>query len=304
MKIPSHSSRRQFFKQFALTTASLPLLGALAKLQAATKRLPVIVFSKALQDLNYEDTADLVAEVGWDGIECPVRRGGQVVPERIEDDLPRLVEILAKRKLAMFIMTTDITSLKTPHAERILRAASRLGIKHYRLGGRRYRDDRSMPEQLKEAHAELRDLAALNRELGLCAGFQNHSGGNNIGAPVWDIHKIIHALDPKQVGIHFDIGHATVEGGYAWRIHARLMEPYYSAVYVKDFAWRKSNDRWQANWCPLGQGMISREFIARLPSTSFQGPISQHHEYDYGKGAQRLALMKQDLQTLKSWLAS
>ena len=30
----------------------------------------------------------------------------------------------------------------------------------------------------------------------------------------------------------------TVEGGTAWPIHARLMEPMFTAVYVKDFAWQ------------------------------------------------------------------
>ena len=38
--------------------------------------------------------AELVAEVGWDGIECPVRSKGQVEPERVEEDLPKMVEAL------------------------------------------------------------------------------------------------------------------------------------------------------------------------------------------------------------------
>lgn len=284
--------------------ASLPLFGAVSLSHAETKSLPVVVFSKALQDLNYEDTAEAVAEVGWDGIECPVRRGGQVVPERVEDDLPKMVEALAKRNRSLAIMTTDITSLKIPHAEKVLRVASQLGIKRYRLGGRSYRNDRSIPDQLKEARAELRDLAVLNKELGMRAGYQNHSGINNIGAPVWDIYELVRDLDPNYMGIHFDIGHATVEGGYAWRLHARLMEPYFGAVYVKDFTWQKKNGGWEADWCPLGKGMISREFIARLPSTRFDGPISQHFEFEYGKGAERITAMKKDLQTLKSWLTS
>jgi len=46
-----------------------------------------------------------------------------------------------------------------------------------------YTADKSIPDQLKELRAELKDLAVLNRELGMQAGFQNHSGSNSIGAP-------------------------------------------------------------------------------------------------------------------------
>ena len=41
-----------------------------------------------------EQTAELVATVGWDGIECPVRAKGQIEPERAQDDLPKYAEAL------------------------------------------------------------------------------------------------------------------------------------------------------------------------------------------------------------------
>ena len=35
---------------------------------------------------------------------------------------------------------------------------------------------------------QLRDLAALNRELGLTALYQNHGGRSNVGGQIWDLH--------------------------------------------------------------------------------------------------------------------
>ena len=38
----------------------------------------IIGFSKPFQTDGPAETADIVAEVGWDGIECPVRPKGQI----------------------------------------------------------------------------------------------------------------------------------------------------------------------------------------------------------------------------------
>ena len=60
-------------------------------------RFPLIGFSKPFQKLDAERTAELVAAVGWDGIECPVRARGQVEPERAPDELPKFAEALRRR---------------------------------------------------------------------------------------------------------------------------------------------------------------------------------------------------------------
>lgn len=297
-------TRRDFLAGMTLAGSSLALTSPKTVLAAASPqpRWPVTVFSKAFQELSYEATADLVAEVGWDGIECPVRKGGQVLPERVEDDLPQMAAALKQRNKSLTIITTDIVSVSTPRAENVLRTAGKLGIRYYRLGNYSYAADKSIPDQLNEIRPKLRDLAALNQELGLCGGFQNHSGAGRVGAPVWDIYELIHDLDPRQMGICFDIGHATVEGGNAWSTHARLMEPYFCAIFVKDFIWQKSGQGWSVKWCPLGEGMIQSSFFTRLQKSGFKGPINQHFEFPLGTGAPMVSLLKKDLQTLKAWL--
>jgi sugar phosphate isomerase/epimerase len=265
-------------------------------------RFKIIAFSKPFQNLSFDDTADVVAQVGWDGIECPVRAKGHVVPERVEEDLPKMVEALKKRNCDVSLITTDIRSPSSPFAEKVLRTASTLGIKRYRLSYWKYDVGQPIPAQLESIRSELRDLAALNKELGIRGGYQNHSGSDYVGAPIWDIYSLIKDLDPKHLGVCFDIGHATLEGGHSWPIEARLMEPHYTAVYVKDFFWKKGAKGWTAEWCPLGEGMVSKTFFQRLKQSSFQGPISQHHEYEIGSGAPMIRAMQRDLQVFKEWL--
>jgi sugar phosphate isomerase/epimerase len=297
-------SRRQFLSQLAVASTALAAAPSLLAQGAKAAPYKLIAFSKPFQDLTPDQTADFVAEVGWDGIECPVRAKGQILPERVEEGLPKMVEAMKKRGREVTIITTDVKNIKDPLTEKVLRTASKLGIKRYRMGFWKYDAKKTIPDQLKEIGAELRDLAALNKELGLCAGFQNHSGADYVGAPIWDIYSMIKDLDPKHMGICFDIGHAHIEGGMSWPIESRLMEPYYTAVFVKDFAWKKGEKGWKAEWCPLGEGQVSQKFFQTLKKSNYAGPICQHHEYPLKPGKEMLAPMKQDLAVLKQWLAA
>jgi sugar phosphate isomerase/epimerase len=296
--------RREFLAKSTLTAAALALFAKTAGAApetAPSDRFQLIAFDKPFQNAGFEQTADIIAEVGWHGIECPVRAKGQILPERVEEDLPILVEALKKRGLAIYVLTSDIVA-PDARAEKVLRTAKALGIQRYRIGFSYYDLSKPIAPQLANAKAAARDLAALNRDIGLQGGFQNHSGPKNIGAPIWDIRGLVQDLDPAHLGICFDIGHATIEGGLAWPIHARAVEPFLTAVYVKDFSWQKENGAWKAKWCPLGEGMVHREFFDWLKTTAYSGPISQHFEYQQGAGPEQMAAMKRDLATLKSWL--
>jgi len=59
--------------------------------------------------LSYDETADVFAELGFDGIEAAVRPGGHVLPERVEEDLPKFAEALKKRGLEITILTSGIS---------------------------------------------------------------------------------------------------------------------------------------------------------------------------------------------------
>jgi sugar phosphate isomerase/epimerase len=300
----SFFSRRDFLVTSALATGALTV--GLPRSTAAEKtapRFPLIGFSKPFQNLSPEQTAELGLKVGWEGFEIPVRAKGQIEPERVADELPKFAEIVRRAGLDIYIVATDITSPKTPHTETLLRTLSKLRIRRFRLGFFFYPPDKSPAEHLREIAPGLKDIAAMCRELGLQAGFQNHSGNRNVGAPVWDIFSMIHDLDPREIGFCFDIGHATLEGGLSWPIQARLAEPFLTAVMVKDFYWKKEAKGWKDTWCPLGEGMVNRGFFDWLKKTSYSGPICQHHEYPLGKGEEAITQFQHDLKVLKEWLA-
>jgi sugar phosphate isomerase/epimerase len=288
-------TRREF-----VAGTSAGLLCAAMQLDAAPAfGQRICAFEKPLQFLSYSELADTMAMLGFSGIEATVRAGGHVLPKNVEDDLPRLHDALQNRGLEITIMATDINAADQPQAELVLRTAAKLGIRRYRMQWYRYDARKPILPQLDEIAARLPPLARLTRQLSMSAIYQNHSGAEMVGAPVWDIYRLLKDYDPKTIGIGFDIHHATVEGGLSWPIQFKLIAPNLAAVYVKDFVWEKG----KVKSVPLGDGQVDRKFFKMLRESGFTGPICLHVEYLDGKKEDALAnAFGKDLATLRSWL--
>lgn len=266
---------------------------------SSKSRGPVCVFTKPLQSLSYDDLAMEVAALGFDGIEAPVRRGGHFEPPQVETELPKLTAALAKRNLKITVMTSDVNNATDALCQRVLKTAAKLGIERYRMKYLRYVADKPIRAQLANWKARFRDLAALNKELGIRAVYQNHAGAKNLGASLWDLAEVLDGIAVEQIGVAYDIRHATVEGGQSWPITFRMIRPHIDTVYVKDFQWEAGKPQ----NVPLGDGHVSEKFFEMLAKSNFTGPISLHEEYlDHRKPElvpKHLAAIKQDFATLK-----
>jgi sugar phosphate isomerase/epimerase len=280
---------------------------------AAGTRMEFCVFSKHLQFLGWAEMAAAAKELGFDGIDLTVRKGGHVTPERVADDLPKAAEAIRKAGSRLTMITTDITDMTSAHAAPVLRAAKAVGITHYRWDGYKYKEGVALPEQLKEFAPRVKDLAAFNKELGLCAMYHTHSGAGRVGASQWDLWMLLRDLDKRHVSFNFDVAHATIEGGLGGWLHStKLAMPHTGGIALKDFQWsRGGNGKWRVAWCPIGEGMVqTREFLKMAKAGGFTGPVQVHFEYDLGgadKGAakitiskaQVMAAMKKDLDALR-----
>ncbi|MEP6662977.1 MAG: sugar phosphate isomerase/epimerase family protein [Verrucomicrobiota bacterium] len=294
-------SRRQFLaSSFAASAFALAApVSSLAENKKLTRQF--CAFEKPLQFLNYDEVAEVLAEAGFDGVEATVRADGHVLPEKVETDLPRFHNALKKRGLEITILTSDINDLHSPHAENVLRTAAKLGVQRYRMLWYRYDLQKPILPQLDAIRPKLKALAALNRELGITALYQNHSGDKMVGAPLWDIFSLIQDFDPKEIALAYDVRHALVEGGLSWPIQFNLVKSHIAAVCVKDFVWEKS----KVKNVPLGEGIVSKKVFTMLKEIGFSGPISLHIEYlDASKDKKVLGdAFKRDLATVRGLLA-
>lgn len=292
-------NRRQFLAASATTLAASQFASAASR---HSGKHTTCVFTKPFQSLSYDELADRIAELGFDGIEAPIRDGGHIEPEHVPDELPKMVEALRKRDLEITVMTSSINDPKHPLTESVLRTASELGIRRYRMKYLKYDFSRPILTQLDEWRPRLRDLAAMNREFGITAVYQNHAGRNYLGAPLWDLVRLLEGIAVKEIGVAYDIRHATVEGGMSWPVTFHRVRPHIDTVYVKDFQWADGRPQ----NVPFGEGQISPDFFNMLKETEFSGPISLHEEYlDHRKPElvpDHLAAIERDFATLKSLL--
>ena len=279
----------------------------LAQPAQAAPKLKVTIFSKHLQFVQGEELAQAAASLGFEGVDITVRKGGHVAPQRVKQELPGLVAAIRQHGLEVPMVTTDILDAETPFAEDIVRTAAELGIRHYRFGGFKYEANQPYPAQLEALRPRLAKLAALNARYQSCAMYHTHSGVGLVGASIWDLYMVMRDLDPKAVGVNFDVAHATIEGGIGgWINSFRITGPHLRGIAVKDFVWAKdAKGKWKEQWVPLGEGMVHwSEFWGMVKQAGFDGPLQVHFEYPLPEAREgTYAAMKRDLAALRAQLA-
>ncbi len=224
--------------------------------------------------------AEAAAELGFDGVDLTVRPKGHVEPDRAEDDLPMAVEAIKAAGLVTRMMASNIDNADDATSRKVLRSAADSGIELYRLKYFSFRDDQNIPEQIKRFNVQLKELAALNREIGITGAYQNHSG-TRFGAEIWEIFHALDGINPEDVGCQYDIRHAVAEGGYSWETGLRLIHKHINCIVLKDFIWKKVDGKWKIINVPLGEGMVDFEkYFQWLKKLDIHVPVSIHYEYD------------------------
>ena len=315
--IPEHfsnQSRRQFVGNLVAAASVLPLTGLADAFPASPAAEPMIcIFSKHLQWLSIPELAGAVKDLGFQGVDLTVRKGGHVEAAQVTIDLPKTVEVLKKAGLQVPMMVTDIVDPEHPDTEKIISAASQAGIRYYRMGYLKYDPKMTVSKNLDLHKVKIRKLAELNRKYQIHGAYQNHAG-TNVGGAVWDLWELLRDVDPQWMGCQYDIKHATAEGGSSWVNGLDVLQKHVRCMDIKDFIWQKNNGKWQNVNVPLGEGMVDfKTYFSLLKKHGISGPFSLHLEYPLGgadKGSKQLSIapkevlaaMTRDFQTLKGMI--
>lgn len=296
-----HQSRRNFLKNTAITGAFLPFVhGNLLATDPipSQERLKVYIFSKHLQFLDYNELAQAAVDMGFDGVDLSVRPKGHVLPERVEEDLPKAVEAFRKAGFAPLLMTTAVEDAHDKKDKTVLDTASKLGFKYYRMNWYAYPQDGSMPEALERLGQKVKELGALNKELGLTGYYQNHAG-TLVGASVWEIAELLKHVDTRYMGVQYDIRHAMVEGFASWPNGLRRVQSQIRSLTIKDFKWQQQNGVWTVQDTPMGEGLIDfNNYFKLLKKYKINVPVSLHIEYPLGgveHGNTKITIDKQEV---------
>ena len=184
-----------------------------------------------------EELAATAAGLGFDGVDITVRKGGHMEPASGRKGSPTARGHLRKHGLEVPMVTTDIADAETPFTEDILKACAALGIRNYRFGA--FKWDAAKPYEAQLVHAAAPGEACrAQHALPECAMYHTHSGAGVVGASIWDLWYLMRDLDPKSVGVNFDVSHAMIEGGLGgWIDSFKITGNHLRGIAVKDFAW-------------------------------------------------------------------
>ena len=280
-------------------------LAASAALMADTKHSTLCMFSKHFPELTFDELGKTCRDLGFGGIDLTVRPKGHVLPERVAEDLPRVVDALRKAGLEVPMITTELTSASDPAAGPTLKTAARLGIPYFKPGYWRYNAVDPLT-RIKEVASDIRGLAALASDHKITMGLHNHSG-TYVGEAVWDTWDMIRDLDPRWTDFYYDPGHAAIEGALGGHeISQRLVTPRLKMVAMKDFYWQKDATGWKSVWCPMGEGAVNwKQVFADFAKAAYAGPLSLHLEYDGGMDvATRVAAVRKDLAYIRTYVSA
>lgn len=299
-------ARRKFLKVSAITATGISLssLNLASAVPSYKTKRKIAIFTKCLQFMKMEEMGELLADIGFDGSDMPVRPGGQVFPENVVADLPKAMKALQKSGVGIPMITTAITNPEAPETHNILKTAAELGIGHYRMGWINYDLKKSIIENLDIFRKTFEAFDKLHRKYGIRGEYQNHSG-RSLGSTVWDIHHVLKDIDPEYTGVQYDVRHATVEGANSWIIGMQLIAPWIGTTDIKDFIWEKNErGQWRAKSVPLGEGMVDFDtYFTEFAKLNNRAPVSIHYEYDLGGAENGNLNPTMPLSEIRKWLA-
>ncbi|QXD22833.1 sugar phosphate isomerase/epimerase [Opitutia bacterium ISCC 51] len=236
---------------------------------------PITVFTKPWKDLEISALADLIAELGFDGIELPVRPGFQVEPDTIEETLGHAVDVFKACGLTIYSVAGDM-DVKTA------RACAQAGVPVLRTM-LKITPEKSYQEHVEEFRTLCLELGEALAGSATTIGLQNHCD-EFVTSSIGMMHAI-EGLPNEEVTAVLDLGHTGLDGeveeiaiDIAW---SRLsLVNLKNAIRYPDGKDDFGATIWNRTWVPGREGYTSwNKAIAELGRRSYSLPICITCEY-------------------------
>jgi sugar phosphate isomerase/epimerase len=243
---------------------------------------PFYLFTKVLQWLPLEDVPKAVMDLGFSGIDLPVRKNGFFDLDEIKSKLPKIIAQSENLGLKTPVLTTEITLSHMSDWDELLRSMAGEGIKDYRMGYISF-TGKNIMEELRSLNHQMKKAAELHEKHGVTAHYQNHAG-SRIGGSVWEVYHLLDGIDPDHIGLQFDLRHATVEGYQSYKNVFYLVSDKIRSFDLKDFVWGNPSGKGdQPINVPYGEGNVDFGLLLEHPAfRSGDIPKILHVEYDLG----------------------
>lgn len=246
------------------------------------------VFTKPWRTLPVAELGDLVAALGFDGVELPIRPGFQVEPESVARGLGDAVRVLATSGVV-------IDTVSPPYGEaittRMIEACAEAGVSLMRVCVGIPRGQ-SYFARIADIQHDIDSILPVLRRTGVAIGVQNHYGHDFSHALA--LRELVKPFDPAQVGAVWDPAHSALSG----EIPAHAVEiiwPHLRMVNLKNAYWKRSNGpealvaQWTPYWTAGRHGLAPwPDIVERIVARGYTGSICLPAEYSDESDLQRL----------------
>ena len=223
-----------------------------------------------------------VHDMGFDGIELPVRPGYQVEPEKVKD-LPGVA-----RQLAEF--GVEITSVAGPTDEATMAACAEAGVPVIRICVSIEQEGYMASEA--RLQREYDALVPLLDRYGVTLGIQNHCDRCICNA--MGMRHLMEKYDPRHIGAVWDAAHNALNGEDP-EMAIDIVWSHLCMVNLKNAFWRRTTGpeaedvQWRPYWTTGRQGLASWPRVAEeLKRRDFQGVLCLTAEYSDEHAVNRL----------------
>jgi len=269
--------------------------------------MQIALFTKIFTGRTAAEIGTAVNDLGLEALDLAIRAGQCVEPATVRSALPEALRVWREMGITVPMVTlqTDATDPQAPETQAIFEACGEAGIPLIKLGYWRWKPGDDYWQGVSDIRRALDGFQQLSARTGVCSLLHTHSGDHYFENAAGAMH-VAHGLDPQHIGIYLDPGHLALNGESV-PLALAIVKPYLRAVGVKNVRHMRNaaSGRWDADWCPLEQGLVAWDSAVRaLEDVGFDGPLSFHAQYSDDRdleGGLRLAI--NDVKLLKSHLA-
>lgn len=241
-----------------------------------SRSIQYTIFTKHWKSLSFADTAAVLAEMGFDGAELPVRPGFQAEPGQAVEILPKAQKIFTRAGL-------PIVSIAAPLTKEVFAGCANAGIPQIRVmfTGQ----DPSIPfqQRFEQMRNTLDHALPLCREYGVRIAVQPHYGPGISNS--MELYHLLQYYDPALVGAIWDAGHAGL-AGEAPEQGLDILWPYLMGINLKAAYYIPVNgpENTQSSFKPYftdgHHGLCSWQRTANyLSQRHYAGPVCIFAEY-------------------------
>jgi sugar phosphate isomerase/epimerase len=272
-------------------------------------------FTVALPERNPADTAALLKQYGYDGVEWRVTEdtGSQEKPgfwsgnrstlqsTWTDAQFKAVAEMTAAAGLAVPSLAAYIKCGDLALTERIMKVAKIFGSPCIRVGQPGYDGTRHYHEMLAEGQKFLAQVETLAKKHLVKALIEIHPGTITVSAS--SAYRLVSPFSPDYIGVIYDIGNMVGEGYENYQLGTEMLGAYLAHVHVKTYGWKSTETadlqkrKWETYGTVFSEGLVDfPKLFSALKKAGYKGWMSIE---DFNTGLASEKKVREDIKFLK-----